>query len=610
MTSIGLRFLTALLASLLALAAYWPALDNGFVWDDRLYLFNVEYLDSELWKDLLRQPFFASPNYYRPLPQLSFVAQIHLQGLNAFYFHLVNVGLHAFNSFLIVLLAFEFLQHKAIASSRQVIVAGLAGTLYAWHPALVESVAWVSGRFDVMVTSFLLLALMADTLVRHPIWRPLLVGLSFFAAATCKEAAIAFPFVLFAWHLAISPRPLLPISKLFFSLYRRGEFQSYLTILAGGVIYLILRYVQLGYVYQSIPNMATDSGLARLLLIAKSIGFYGFISADPFALISPVHPRLFPFPISDPWAWTALVAIFIVCVLLVTAVRKMPRQGWLWVAFFAALVPVIHILPMTIGDNIIQERFMTFPLALFALALVQPLILVTASQTSKLAQIGGGLVLASFLGGCVVNVGVTLSLWSDDLKLWKWAATRYPDSATAHANLSETYKRVGKLDEALTHGLRALEINPNNAYHFTTVGNALSDLGRNEEALEYHQMAIMLNPAAPDLLNNAAITLLRLNEDEKAEPLLKRAVSLSKWHRRANLSLACLYLKKGDDILAEEHLAVAKRQLSEREQRVIDAFVTQVKASGADALAVRLSQPRQGGQEYRPTLHTRDDGDR
>jgi cytochrome c biogenesis factor len=77
--------------------------------------------------------------------------------------------------------------------------------VYGVHPALVEAVAFISCRDDLLVTTFLLLALLA-----HARWmgrkflRPLGVGLAFLAAALTKEMAIVLPPALVLWSIALA----------------------------------------------------------------------------------------------------------------------------------------------------------------------------------------------------------------------------------------------------------------------------------------------------------------------------------------------------------------------------------------------------------------------
>lgn len=141
----------------------------------------------------LRSSFILSPNYFRPLVLLSFIAENSVAGIDARLFHLTNLLLHALNSFLVVLLAQKLWPEPAPAEEgSRSWTAVLAGLLYGLHPALLEGVAFISSRFDLLLTSALLLARWADGALRTRSRRALAVGGSFFLAALAKERAATF----------------------------------------------------------------------------------------------------------------------------------------------------------------------------------------------------------------------------------------------------------------------------------------------------------------------------------------------------------------------------------------------------------------------------------
>jgi hypothetical protein len=187
--------------------SYHPSLENLFVWDDESYIYYLPFVrESTFWLKALTEPFFISTNYYRPLPLLTFMLDYRLGGGQPWLFHLTNLLFHIVNTVLVV-----FLTATGSGPLQRPTV-----PLKIWRcwpdystgciRYLVEPVAWISGRFDLMVTFFLLLALLLDGL--PSLWkRSIGIGLCFFLAALCKEMAVAFPLVLVFWHLALADRP-------------------------------------------------------------------------------------------------------------------------------------------------------------------------------------------------------------------------------------------------------------------------------------------------------------------------------------------------------------------------------------------------------------------
>ena len=82
-----------------------------------------------------------------------------------------------------------------------------------------------------------------------------------------------------------------------------------------------------------------------------------------------------------------------------------------------------------------------------------------------------------------------------------------PDYAEAHNNLGNALLQKGNVDEAITHYQKALEIKPDYAEAHNNLGNALLKKGRVDEAIAHYQMALQIKPVYPQALNNLAWAL-------------------------------------------------------------------------------------------------------
>ena len=134
----------------LTLAAYAPALQANYIWDDDDHVTKNPTLRS---LDGLRQIWFlptALPQYY-PAVHTTFWLEYHLWGLHPVGYHLVNVLLHACNA----LLFWRLLVRLAVPG------AWLAAAILAVHPVEVESVAWITERKNVLSLALSLAAILA-----------------------------------------------------------------------------------------------------------------------------------------------------------------------------------------------------------------------------------------------------------------------------------------------------------------------------------------------------------------------------------------------------------------------------------------------------------------
>ena len=176
----------------LTLLVYWPALHGGFLWDDDAYITeNSEMHSPSGWHQIwLEKP---STHQYYPLVLSFFRLEYQLWGLNPFGYHLINVLLHGLNGVLLWLLLRKL----------RVRGAWIAGALFAVHPVMVESVAWITERKNVMSGAFYLLSLLAylrfepleEKEFRRPIFYFLSLGL-FICALLSKTVTCSLPVII------------------------------------------------------------------------------------------------------------------------------------------------------------------------------------------------------------------------------------------------------------------------------------------------------------------------------------------------------------------------------------------------------------------------------
>lgn len=142
---------------------YLPTLSSGFLWDDIQLISHPLRVGSNPYAF-----FFGGGVYYRPLIHLSMNFDYSIWHLNPVGYHITNIALHTANSILVFFLClslfrFGFAQLKErppeLNNQIKIIATSLlAAVLFALHPIHTESVAWISGRTDVLATFFFLLA--------------------------------------------------------------------------------------------------------------------------------------------------------------------------------------------------------------------------------------------------------------------------------------------------------------------------------------------------------------------------------------------------------------------------------------------------------------------
>ena len=87
------------LIAILALAAYWPSLRGGFIWDDGLLVSQSEVAHSS--DGLYRIWFTTEPVDYWPVTNTSFWIEWRLWGMHTAGYHITNLLLHIADSLLV-----------------------------------------------------------------------------------------------------------------------------------------------------------------------------------------------------------------------------------------------------------------------------------------------------------------------------------------------------------------------------------------------------------------------------------------------------------------------------------------------------------------------------
>ncbi|MBM3315194.1 glycosyltransferase family 39 protein, partial [candidate division WOR-3 bacterium] len=317
--------------ALVAVVQYLPTLGYGFVWDDSQLIAGNRLLAGSGPLEVFGRGFWAgSPEpargsaaaYYRPLTNLSFWLDLHVAGGAAWLFHLVNVVLNAAAAVLVTLLIWELL--------RSGIWAALGGLLFACHPSHVESVAFISGRTDLLVAVFTTaagFALLRSLRKRDPRWWTVVLA-GYALALLSKETALLFP-------LLVAVAPLLT---------RTRYSTRYWLLLAAAVLiaglYLLARAVVLP---SALGAPVERLALHQLINVANSFGLYVRMFLWPFA-----HRAKFPL---DPSfhhlsPHTIYTLVFLVMIPLAALRRRfwVSLWGYTWAVCF--LLPVSNIVPI------------------------------------------------------------------------------------------------------------------------------------------------------------------------------------------------------------------------------------------------------------------------
>jgi tetratricopeptide (TPR) repeat protein len=469
----------AVLVAILTFTLYLPSLWSGFVYDAEAQILSGEYLhDPSHFPDVLTMRVLAQDllDGNRPVQLFSLMLDALLWGKNPVGYHLTSNLLHAANSALLFVLLVTLMR----SGKREFSVAcALAGAfVFAAHPLLVEPVAEVSSREDLLAVFFVLTALLFALIPgagRVQIWTTVGCLLAVLLACGAKEVGIVAPFLILLCGL----------------LFRgEGSLRRSLWLSAGAFV------VAVGFLVARFSLQPTDSEI--FLHKPEYLG-------GSLAMTVEIQPRIWTFylrqifwpvllsadyvaqnvtAISKVWGYGTLGVV----VLAMAAASWKSRLAALGVAvFWLGLAPISNFVPIY---RPVADRYVYLPMVGIAMIVCGLLLLVShraALFKALLAMVGVAvLALASLTWRRQEVFANSLNLWTD-------TSAKSPFSDTAANNL----------------------------------GYALLEKKEYQAALDAFQKAANISQGKkPKVWTGAAVTLEKLGRPRDAENALRRAIEL------------------------------------------------------------------------------------
>jgi hypothetical protein len=474
----------------LAIAVYLPSSTNPLVWDDELHVpIAAEMSVAEAFGT-------AGGEYRRPLVLLSYKAQSRVGGRVARNLHVANAMIHGANSALVagVVLAFGGTASVAFA----------AAILFAFHPLASGSVAYISGRTDLLALLFILLAAFVAVRTRR-------VGPA--ALAGCCAAAVA---AALSKESGLVAGPIVS-SILWWRRRAAGEDVPLLFVALPSIV----SAVAAAFV---VPPAAAGSVPLELRLRAAgtSLLTYGRLLAWP----SGLHlDRLTA--TGGSGAFAAGAAFVVVAVAGLAAFARRPTIATLaFACLLLAWAPASGLVPAypAIADRLVftGEQLAYAPLAIVAMMVAGTLARLTASRPlvplaaatiamlvwtlpvvlrqrefSSAERVYRATLAHSPSPRACVNLG-NLQLARRQLEA---AATTYqscvalaPEDAGAHGQLAVALQKMGFLQDARREYERAIELDDGIALVWSNFATLDANAGRYAEARVKWQRALELDP--------------------------------------------------------------------------------------------------------------------
>lgn len=490
----GSALRTLALAFVVVLAAALPyarTLDYDFAWDDHYTV--GPHLNVQGWADverLWRLPFDSLLNdvslkrtYFRPATLYS-LALDYAGSKEPRAFHRTNVILYAAACLFLWLFAAE-LSGRPLASAAGAVI-------YALHPAHPESVAFISGRTDLLSGLFLYAALWAAVRFGPRIRLPWL-----------KLAPAAFLLIpsLYAKEIGLFAAALIPAA-----LWVRDRritladaVRAAVPVFAVAALYLATRFAVLHAT--PLPVVSPVEGMVPQILTSVAVvARYVPLLLVPIGL-SARH-EIVETHAPDLAFFLGLALLGAIVWGLVTAARR--RSPWLLpLALYAAtLLPLCYV--RLLSGAIVAERFLFVPSAalVLAIALLPGVAGWKRARGTTAARAEGGDASPAYLAVAGAVAVAFLMLLQPRVVLWKNDGTLFlsmlrdsPESPHVHAILGGYYYGNRDLPRAVYHYRRAWALHPGTPDLLLNLGAAEDEMGASDSAFAHIRL---LNRVAPD----------------------------------------------------------------------------------------------------------------
>lgn len=522
-----------------AIAAFARSLGGTTVWDDEFLTVPNPFLAPARWGALLTRDLWVASakgepsGYYRPLASLS-LALSSLVSNEAWSYHLGNVVLHALTA---VVLRRLVLAHRPSAGW----FATLAACVFAVAPITSEAVCWLSGRFDVLGSLFLLLALWANARRRSAA-----VVALYAAALLSKETFVVAPALVILDDLLVHRARV------------TAALPKWLGLAVATGLYAVARLAS------HVPSAALSGDLVTARAVRALAGCLRLYAST---FVGTTEPSIFHVYQDGTNAGALLtygVVLAVTWALVALARRSAPTRPMLfaWIATLVALVPVGLTAPRLIQTG---DRYAYTATATFVLFLALGLDRLRRMRPLPALTLGVGL--AAFGAGSLPRLLRREDEWKSEESFYRVeldrdpergyaalllgeilakrrdfqgaeplllrARTRIPDPYRAEIALCYLYLNENRYAEARTQCDDALSVSPDDPRALVNRAEIRLSQGDLDGAIDDARHAIRVKPRSFDAHEVAAEALALQGREAEARVESAAALAISPRHPRA-----------------------------------------------------------------------------
>ena len=447
----GGRWMLAL-SFVLAVIAYYPTLQYGFVFDDvqqiaenpaiRSWAGVPQYFTAHVGAGVFP---WVKGSFYRPLFLLWLRFNYIFFQSSPWGWHLTSLLAHLAAIWIFFVLVRQW--------TRDGLIAGWAALLFAMHPIHIEPVAWVSAVPEILFT----IAGMASIYVYFRFRQEGRRGLLAFSAALYATALLAKETAIVIWPVIFICQRWLEDAQ------PRSEAPSRWIVVAkeqlpfGAITgcYFVMRFFALHGMRGDITHP-----LREVLCAAPSVTWFYLQKLVLPVQLSQIYYDPDTWSFGSPHFFVPLIAVCVVAVGLgIWAVRS--RQAELAVMLLGlSLVPVLLGVSIFPRHDLVHNRYLYLPSAGACMLLALAIRKMTDPGVAFIKVTGATILVILISAGSILPIWSQEKPYHDNISLFTRSVEIAPESAMAWGLLGEEYMTLGRNDAGIVAFQRAQALEP------------------------------------------------------------------------------------------------------------------------------------------------------
>jgi regulator of sirC expression with transglutaminase-like and TPR domain len=266
----------------------------------------------------------------------------------------------------------------------------------------------------------------------------------------------------------------------------------------------------------------------RILVSIRALMFYLYKMVWPLDL-APLYPYPVGASLFDIKYLGMMVLVVGITVFCIWQWRRQKVWAALWAYYMVSLFPVLGV--VQVGEQAAADRYAYLsslaPFVLSGLLIVYVSEKVAKGKGLFMKRVVTLVLLIGILPFLVFSTVHQIRMWEDPFTLWNAEIELYPDFYRAYKKRGQAFSDVGNHEQAIQNYNRSILLFPIYAATYLDRGVSYAGLDEYERAIEDFTVAIMMYPEYSEALKNRGIAYLMLGDFQRSLKDFNRTLVLN-----------------------------------------------------------------------------------